>query len=82
MFPLLFCMLSAAVSVPPASACTVCDGSTAKQVRAQIVDEDVARNLLATALPFPVLLAVVAAIHFAPPRRKPPRPPTQTNDQR
>jgi hypothetical protein len=47
-----------------ASACTVCDGGAGRQVRAGIIDGDLAMNLFATLLPFAVLLCVVAAIHF------------------
>ena len=48
----------------PAGACPVCDTGTGRQVRAGIFDGDFGRTLLAVALPFPILLAVVAAIHF------------------
>ena len=52
-----------------ALACPVCDTDTGQQVRAGIFDEDFARNLLLTLLPFPVLLTIVAAIHFGLPGR-------------
>ena len=48
----------------PAGACPICNTGTGRQVRAGIFGDDFGRTLLAVALPFPVLLAVVAAIHF------------------
>ena len=45
----------------------MCDTGTGRQVRAGIFDDDFGQTLLAVALPFPVLLAVVAAIHFGGP---------------
>ncbi len=58
-----------------ATACPVCDTGTGEQVRAGIMDGDLGLNLLATLLPFTVVLAVVAVIHFGPPwRNKPGRP--------
>jgi hypothetical protein len=55
----------------PAGACPVCDTGTGRQVWAGILDENFGRTLLAVALPFPVLLAVVAVIHFGwPPFRR------------
>lgn len=48
----------------PAGACPICDTGTGRQVRAGIFDDNFGRTLLAVALPFPILLAVVAAIHF------------------
>ena len=58
-----------------AAACPVCDSGTGRQVRAGILDGDLGLNLLATLLPFMVVLAVVAAIHFGPPRSSKPRRP-------
>ena len=50
-----------------ALACTVCDTGTGEQVRAGLFDNDFGRTLVAVLLPFPVLLAVVAMIHFGLP---------------
>jgi hypothetical protein len=50
--------------VMPAAACPVCDTGTGQQVRAGILDDSFGRTLLAVVLPFPLLLAVVAGIHF------------------
>ena len=52
-----------------APACPVCDGETGERVRAGIFDEHFARNLLAVVLPFPVVAAVAAVIHFGLPGR-------------
>ena len=51
----------------PALACPVCDTGTGEQVRAGIVGGDLGWGLLATLLPFAVVLGVAAAIHFGPP---------------
>lgn len=48
----------------PAGACPFCDTGIGRQVRAGIFDDDFGRTLFAVALPFPILLAVIAAIHF------------------
>jgi hypothetical protein len=62
-----------------ASACTVCDGGTGRQVRARILDGDFGTNLIATLLPFALLAGVVAAIHFGWPAAKD-RAPGATKD--
>jgi hypothetical protein len=46
------------------SACPLCKTETGKEVRAGIVDEHFGRTLAAVAAPFPILLGVVAMIHF------------------
>ncbi|MGF1632923.1 MAG: hypothetical protein ACFCVE_03655 [Phycisphaerae bacterium] len=51
-------------------ACPVCDGDTGQQVRAELVDENLGVSLLATVVPFGVVLGVVAAVHFGPPRAR------------
>jgi hypothetical protein len=47
-----------------AAACPMCDAGTGQQVRAGLFDDQIGRNLLATLLPFPIVLGVVSAIHF------------------
>ena len=44
--------------------CPVCDTGAGDQVRAGILDENFGRTLLTVLLPFPILLGVVALIHF------------------
>ena len=51
----------------PAKACTVCDGASGREVRERLIDGDVALPLLAAALPFLAVGAVVAAVHFGVP---------------
>ena len=46
------------------SACPVCDTGTGEQVRAGIMDQNFGRTLIAVLLPFPILLGVVAMIHY------------------
>lgn len=46
------------------SACTVCESETGRQVRSGIFGGDFGQDLFLTLLPFPVLLAIVALIHF------------------
>ena len=61
-----------------ASACPNCDTGTGEQVRAGLFDADFGRTLVAVLLPFPILLAVVAIIHFGiPVRPRPIHPPRQ-----
>ena len=47
-----------------ALACPVCDTGTGQQVRSGIFDGNFARTLVTIVLPFPILLACVALIHF------------------
>ena len=58
------CLVIVLVVSATAAACPVCDTETGKDVRAGIFDEDFGRNAVLTLLPFPVLLAAVAMIHF------------------
>lgn len=51
-----------------ARACPVCRSETGDAVRDGLFDEDFASNLLAIALPFPIFLGIVAAIHGPPAR--------------
>jgi hypothetical protein len=64
-----------------ARACPVCDTETGQQVRAGIFGEDFGSNLLVTALPFPVLLLIVALIHLGGTGRKTPPPEAATNGE-
>lgn len=50
------------------SACPLCNSETAAAVRAGIFDDSFAPTLLAIVAPFPVLLAIVAALHAGWPR--------------
>ena len=59
-----FLLLAAAL----VGACPVCDSETGRDVRAGIVYGDFARNVLATVLPFAVVLGGVVAFHFDWPR--------------
>jgi uncharacterized membrane protein len=54
------------VSASTALACPLCDSETGRQVRAGIFNADFVTNLVLTLLPFPVLLGLVAWIHFGP----------------
>ena len=52
-------------------ACTICDSTTGQQVQRSILDEQFSANLLAVSLPFVIVLAVIATLHFAlAPRRE------------
>jgi hypothetical protein len=53
-----------AASALIAPACPVCDTGMGQQVRAGIIDENFAATLVAVLLPFPILLGLVAVIHF------------------
>lgn len=57
-----------AFSAPAAHACPVCHSETGKEVRAGLFNEDFAFNVLASVLPFPIFLGIVAAIHGLPAR--------------
>lgn len=50
------------------AACAVCRTDRGKEVRAGIFNDQFGPNLAMTLLPFPVLIAAVALIHFGPPR--------------
>lgn len=68
-------MLAGAIglSAPlPALACTLCHTPTAREVRHVVLEHGFAGNLMALALPLPILLAVVylAALERAPPARR------------
>ena len=55
-------VLSAAL--PSATACPFCESETGRQVQAGIFNGQFWENVLATLLPFPILLATVALIYF------------------
>ncbi len=59
---------------PMASACPFCGSRTGEQVKAGIFNEDFGYNLSLTLLPFPILLGIVALIHFGLPRGRPTGP--------
>ena len=73
-----------AVLAATALGCPVCDTGTGQDVRDGLFDENFARNVFAVALPFPILLGVVAMIHFGWPARRggrqadPAKPATDT----
>ena len=50
----------------PARGCPLCNSETGRRVREGIFDAQFGPNLLATLLPFPVFLAIVALVHFGP----------------
>lgn len=52
----------------PILACPVCDTTTGRQVREGILNADFPFHLAGALLPFVVLTAIVAAIHFPSPR--------------
>jgi hypothetical protein len=56
------------LSATVATACPICHTETGKKVRAGIFNDEFASNAAMTLLPFPVLIAAVAFIHFGPPR--------------
>jgi hypothetical protein len=64
-----------------ASACTLCHTPTGQQVRAGIFNESFGNNLLLTLAPFPVLAAVVLALHFGDRLRAGQRPPISTSSE-
>lgn len=68
---LTVCLVFIIVNV--ALGCPMCDSSTGKQVRAQLADEHLGLSVLATVVPFVVILVVVGVVHFGPLRfrRKP-----------
>ncbi len=74
LFGFAFAALIAAAP-PPAAACSVCDNPGAREVRAALVDDDFAVNLMAATLPSLVFLGLVAVVHFISRERGNP-PPT------
>jgi hypothetical protein len=69
-------VLAAAPLAPTAvAACPLCHGETGQRVRAGIFGEDFTANVLASLLPFPIFLGIVAAIHGRPAGGRDTRPP-------
>jgi hypothetical protein len=62
----LMCLIAAMAT--PLLACPVCDSGTGQQVRAGIMDDSFGLSVLATALPFIVVLGITAFIHFGLPQ--------------
>ena len=65
------CLLAVALFAAPALGCPVCDTGTGQQVRDGILDDQFGFNLFATLVPFPILIAVAAFIHFGGRKGKP-----------
>lgn len=53
-----------AVWAPAAAACPYCESDVGREVAAQIFNNEFAINAAMTVLPFPLLLGLVAAVHF------------------
>lgn len=51
----------------PVSACPYCESEFGEEVAAGIFNDDFGINVLLTLLPIPVLLGIVALIHFGTP---------------
>jgi hypothetical protein len=66
----IYSVVIAILFASSAWSCPVCDSDTGQQVRAAIVDRDIGLNIVATLIPFAVVLGVTALIHFGGPRRK------------
>jgi hypothetical protein len=62
--PRLILFVIAMAMTAPALACPICDTATGQQVRSGIVDGHLGFNVVATLLPFPILIAIAACIHF------------------
>lgn len=66
----------------PLLACPYCESDVGKEVAAGIFNDDFAHNALLTLLPVPLLLFIVALIHFGFPwpRRRSQQPRTNIAD--
>jgi len=64
------------------SACTLCNTPTGEQVRAGIFNESFGGNLLLTVAPFPLLAAIVVAMHFGGRTRPGQRPMASMDSER
>ncbi len=62
-----------------AHACPLCDSDRAEEVRAGLFDDQFARNLAASVLPFTLLAGLVAAVHFGGPKPAQPRGQTPSS---
>ena len=71
--PIIMSVLAVLAAASTAIACPVCDTDTGQQVRAGILDENFGSTLVTVLLPFPILLGVVAMIHFGWPLSRPPK---------
>ena len=65
----LLAVAATLVAASPAWACPVCNSATGQRVRDRILDNDFGHNLIVTALPFAVFLAVAVVLHFGVPWR-------------
>ncbi len=65
---IIMAVLAVQAAASTSVACPVCDTGTGEQVRAGILNEKFGSTLVTVLLPFPILLAVVAVIHFGWPR--------------
>lgn len=61
---ILIVLLVLALHASAARACPYCESDVGREVAAGIFDGEFAINLVKTLLPFPVLLGLVAAVHF------------------
>jgi hypothetical protein len=61
-------------------ACPLCESETGRRVRAGLLGADFGYNLVATLLPFPVFLGIIAWIHFGFPRAGPGPGPSTSRD--
>lgn len=64
------CACLVALLSPPARACPVCDSGTGKAVRQGLFNAEFGKNLLMTALPFPIFLGIAAYLYYGPPTRR------------
>ena len=65
----LLVSLAVLLAAFPAHACTICDSSTGREVRAGLFDGHFFHQLVLVALPFPVFAALVLFVHFRLPLR-------------
>ena len=59
-----WCGVAVLVCASTATACPFCKSETGRQVQEGIFNDQFWGNVLLTALPFPILLAIVALIYF------------------
>ncbi len=58
---------AAVLAAAPAAACPFCESEVGAQVHAGIFNAEFVENLLLVLLPFPILLALLVAVHFGLP---------------